>query len=156
MGKTGCWSGKKLIFWKVAIYHLWGTFITFGAPLSTWYPIISWNLLNNINFQVNLRLRTYFFQLEWHNLGLGKNEQNVIMAIFTFLPISSPKTPLYHQISINLKFFSHKMWQKEHFLTILPRGCARGPLFQGAKTSDFGPPYLPYLSLPKSENRYSG
>ena len=28
VGKTGCQSGEKLIFWKVAIYHLWGTFIS--------------------------------------------------------------------------------------------------------------------------------
>ena len=104
VGKTGCQSGKNSFFEK-------SRFITFGALLSTWCPIISWNMLNLINSQVNLRLRTYIYLVGTAKVGLERKKWEkchffeILLKkcqIFHFLPILSPKAPSYHQISKNL------------------------------------------------------
>ena len=102
--------------------------------------------------------------LEQQKLGLrrkmsflGKNFQKTSkMSLFSqFYDSKHLYITKFQEIYIKFMIFSHKMWQKEHFLTIFLKGSARGPLFQGAKTSNFGDQYFQFRSIPISENWYS-
>ena len=160
-GKTGCQSGKSSFFWKVAIYHLWGTFISLIPHYIMKTP--KSNQFSGIFVAQNLFL-SYYIGKSWVWKGkVGKMSffwkcfQNM-SKLSLFIKFYNPKhlyITKFQEIYVKFKFFCHKMWQKEHFLTIFLRGSGRGPLFQGAKTSDFGAQYFSFRNIPISENWYS-